>query len=114
MGKTECFVERMMAAALRSLRILGNAAARTRPLISKQPVRHGGNAPYSYRMVVDRTTKSSYFIANALGFTVWYWMLYKLYHEFDHIVGHFDYPDPSKWTDAELGIPGDDEEFEAE
>lgn len=23
--------------------------------------------------------------------------------------GEYDYPDPSKWTDAELGIPPDDE-----
>lgn len=57
-------------------------------------------------------TSAGNFYADVVGFTLWYWMLYKLYHEFDHIVGHFTYPDPSKWTDAELGIPGDDEELD--
>lgn len=40
----------------------------------------------------------------AQGF-MWWWILWHLWTEPDHITGEFEYPDPSKWTDAELGIP---------
>lgn len=36
---------------------------------------------------------------------MWWWILWHFWHDFDHIIGEFPYPDPSKWTDAELGIP---------
>lgn len=39
---------------------------------------------------------------------MWWWILWHLWHDFDHIVGEFPYPDPSEWTDAELGIPPDE------
>ncbi|XP_036367654.1 NADH dehydrogenase [ubiquinone] 1 beta subcomplex subunit 2, mitochondrial-like [Octopus sinensis] len=65
---------------------------------------------FSYRDVPPVTNKTILVLCNVVGFTVWYWMMYKVYHEFDHIVGHFTYPTPSKWTDEELGIPPDDEE----
>lgn len=41
---------------------------------------------------------------------MWWWIIWHLYWEFGHIIGEFDYPDVAAWTDAELGIPPDDEE----
>lgn len=40
----------------------------------------------------------------------WYWVLYHLWYDTGKFVGEFPYPDPSKWTDKELGIPADDED----
>uniref|UniRef100_A0A8C3HL58 NADH dehydrogenase [ubiquinone] 1 beta subcomplex subunit 2, mitochondrial n=1 Tax=Chrysemys picta bellii TaxID=8478 RepID=A0A8C3HL58_CHRPI len=42
-----------------------------------------------------------------------YWQflgLTRRQHNPDAVLGHFPYPDASKWTDEELGIPLDDEE----
>lgn len=41
---------------------------------------------------------------------MWWWILWHLWHDFDHIVGEFPYPKPREWTNAELGIPPIDEE----
>lgn len=41
---------------------------------------------------------------------MWWWILWHLYWDFGHIVGEFEYPDIAAWTDAELGIPPDDDE----
>merc|ERR1712154_482487 len=73
-----------------------------------QTVRHGGT--WYYRRLAGDPPKQVMYKAEFLGFVMWYWILYHLYKEPDHITGHFEYPDPSKWTDEELGIPGDDEE----
>ncbi|XP_066581864.1 NADH dehydrogenase [ubiquinone] 1 beta subcomplex subunit 2, mitochondrial-like [Prorops nasuta] len=51
----------------------------------------------------------SYIGAKVLGGIMWWWIFWHLYHEFGHIVGDYDYPDPSKWTDEELGIPPEDD-----
>lgn len=66
--------------------------------------------------------------ANVAGAFMWWWILWHLWHEYEHITvsfcnyfselltqnrlfqGEFYYPDTSKWTNAELGIPADDEE----
>lgn len=49
----------------------------------------------------------SYRIANELLMaSFWYWLMFHFY--FEH--AHPDTPDPSKWTDEELGIPPLDEE----
>lgn len=41
---------------------------------------------------------------------MWWWIIWHLYWDWGHIVGEFPYPDTSLWTDAELGIPPDDDE----
>ncbi|XP_011870688.1 PREDICTED: NADH dehydrogenase [ubiquinone] 1 beta subcomplex subunit 2, mitochondrial-like [Vollenhovia emeryi] len=46
--------------------------------------------------------------AEVFGGFMWWWILWHFWHDWGHIVGEFDYPDPSKWTDEELGIPPDD------
>uniref|UniRef100_A0A674I9V0 NADH dehydrogenase [ubiquinone] 1 beta subcomplex subunit 2, mitochondrial n=1 Tax=Terrapene triunguis TaxID=2587831 RepID=A0A674I9V0_9SAUR len=41
---------------------------------------------------------------------MWFCILWHFWHNPDAVLGHFPYPDASKWTDEELGIPPDDEE----
>ncbi|KAF6016821.1 NDUFB2 [Bugula neritina] len=44
-------------------------------------------------------------MATFFGVCVWTWILLGFYYESDHLVGHHPFPDPSKWTNKELGIP---------
>merc|ERR1711962_950525 len=39
----------------------------------------------------------------------WWWFLYHVYYDLDHLFPPA-YPDPTHYTDEELGIPPDDEE----
>ncbi|MBN3318987.1 NDUB2 dehydrogenase, partial [Atractosteus spatula] len=41
---------------------------------------------------------------------MWFWILWHCWHDPDEVTGHFPWPDPSEWTDEELGIPPDDVE----
>ncbi|XP_068257751.1 NADH dehydrogenase [ubiquinone] 1 beta subcomplex subunit 2, mitochondrial [Nyctibius grandis] len=41
---------------------------------------------------------------------MWFWIFWHFWHSSDMVLGHFPYPDPSAWTDEELGIPPDDAE----
>ncbi|XP_071494184.1 NADH dehydrogenase [ubiquinone] 1 beta subcomplex subunit 2, mitochondrial-like [Diadema antillarum] len=73
---------------------------------STAPVRHGSavyrgaNAPSKTRQIQGMAVVSA----------MWFWILWRFYHEPEDVFGHFEYPDPSKWTDEELGIPPDDED----
>ncbi|XP_071513632.1 NADH dehydrogenase [ubiquinone] 1 beta subcomplex subunit 2, mitochondrial-like [Panulirus ornatus] len=71
--------------------------------------RHGGGA-WTYRTAPETPSKLTLFQAEVLGAFMWWWILYHLITEPEHITGEFPYPDPSKWTDQELGIPPDDED----
>lgn len=44
---------------------------------------------------------------------VWTWVFYNLWYEPEFLLGHiaFQPPDPSTFTDEELGIPPDDEDI---
>ncbi|CAL8242100.1 unnamed protein product [Merluccius merluccius] len=61
----------------------------------------------SGRFGVERNQKVQ---AEILSGTMWFWMLWHFWHSSDDVLGHFEWPDASKWTDEELGIPADDEE----
>ena len=39
----------------------------------------------------------------------WTWFFYQLYTQPAVLTGHGHFPDPKTWTDAELGIPPDEE-----
>lgn len=41
---------------------------------------------------------------------VWWYIFYNLFKHPENVWGHMEYPDTSKWTDQELGIPPDDQE----
>jgi hypothetical protein len=65
---------------------------------------------WNYRMPRQNVPKRDIFLSEAIMGVMWYWVLFHLWYDYGHLVGHFDYPDPSKWTDAELGIPPDSED----
>ncbi|KAK0096842.1 hypothetical protein PV326_004191 [Microctonus aethiopoides] len=60
-----------------------------------------------YRGVADAPRNEVIFAELGAGF-MWWWVFWHLWHDWGHIVGEFEYPDSSKWTDEELGIPPDD------
>ncbi|XP_055980020.1 NADH dehydrogenase [ubiquinone] 1 beta subcomplex subunit 2, mitochondrial [Sorex fumeus] len=55
-------------------------------------------------------TRSQVVQAEFFSATMWFWILWRLWHDYDAVLGHFPYPDPSQWTDEELGILPDDED----
>lgn len=55
-------------------------------------------------------TKSQVIQAEIFSGTMWFWILWRFWHDSDAVLGHFAYPDPSQWTDEELGILPDDED----
>ncbi|XP_046982331.1 NADH dehydrogenase [ubiquinone] 1 beta subcomplex subunit 2, mitochondrial-like [Schistocerca americana] len=79
-----------------------------RTFMLKPPLNGGGE--YVYRSAPKPHAKITIFLAEAVGAYMWWWILWHLWHEPEHITGEFPYPDPSKWTDEELGIPPDEEE----
>lgn len=53
------------------------------------------------------TARTDVLVINMMrAFWTWWW--YCLFSDPGVILGHYHYPDPSKWTDAELGIPPDE------
>ncbi|KAF4020361.1 hypothetical protein G4228_011783 [Cervus hanglu yarkandensis] len=73
--------------------------------------RAGGGAHIEprYRQF-PQLTRSQAIQAEFFSATMWFWILWRFWHDSDAVLGHFPYPDPSQWTDEELGIPPDDED----
>ncbi|XP_034935991.1 NADH dehydrogenase [ubiquinone] 1 beta subcomplex subunit 2, mitochondrial-like [Chelonus insularis] len=69
-------------------------------------VRNGGHEVF-YRFV-PRSPRYERIISEFMAGFMWWWIFWHLWHDWGHIVGEFDLPDPSSWTDEELGIPPDD------
>ncbi|XP_034111935.1 NADH dehydrogenase [ubiquinone] 1 beta subcomplex subunit 2, mitochondrial-like [Drosophila albomicans] len=61
----------------------------------------------SYRSAPPPHSKATKIGAVVVGGTMWWWVIWHLWHEPDHITGEFDYPDAAKWTNIQLGIPRD-------
>ncbi|XP_069940235.1 NADH dehydrogenase [ubiquinone] 1 beta subcomplex subunit 2, mitochondrial isoform X1 [Cherax quadricarinatus] len=74
----------------------------------KTSAKYGGE--WTYRTAPPPPPKSIIMKAEIMGAFMWWWILYHLFTEPEHITGEFPYPDVSKWTNAELGIPPDDED----
>ncbi|XP_018332228.1 NADH dehydrogenase [ubiquinone] 1 beta subcomplex subunit 2, mitochondrial [Agrilus planipennis] len=64
-----------------------------------------GHGEWHYRGGVVKNPKWVTPAAEIIQGIAWWWVLWHLFTQFDHITGEFEYPDPSKWTDEELGIP---------
>ncbi|KAM5171475.1 NADH dehydrogenase [ubiquinone] 1 beta subcomplex subunit 2, mitochondrial isoform 1-T2 [Mantella aurantiaca] len=81
-------------------------------VVRKQPgVRHSGDSAHAepaYRQIVH-VSKSVHLRAEILSSFMWFWILWHFWHKPEDIFGHFPYPDPSKWTDEELGLEPEDE-----
>ncbi|CAK1545848.1 unnamed protein product [Leptosia nina] len=70
-------------------------------------VRNAGHGTWTYRAPPPLASKRETMLAEVLGGLCWYWILYHLATEPEHIYGEWTYVDPSTWTNEELGIPDD-------
>ena len=68
----------------------------------------GGTSTFGYRGA-GTYYKNDHLQARIILFLTWFWMSYRFFQEPDHVLGHFKFPNPKKWTDEELGIPPEDE-----
>ncbi|XP_068171807.1 NADH dehydrogenase [ubiquinone] 1 beta subcomplex subunit 2, mitochondrial [Antennarius striatus] len=85
-------------------------------LVARGPLRittrKAGGEPHiepQYRQF-PQLTKNQKFQGELLSGAMWFWILWHLWHDYEAVIGHFPFPDPSEWTDEELGIPPDDAE----
>uniref|UniRef100_A0A8C8RFX8 NADH dehydrogenase [ubiquinone] 1 beta subcomplex subunit 2, mitochondrial n=1 Tax=Pelusios castaneus TaxID=367368 RepID=A0A8C8RFX8_9SAUR len=67
---------------------------------------HAGPAEIRYREAGTPPRDQMIQSELLMGF-MWFWVLWHFWHRLELVVGHFPYPDASKWTDEELGIPPD-------
>ncbi|MPC47563.1 NADH dehydrogenase [ubiquinone] 1 beta subcomplex subunit 2, mitochondrial-like [Portunus trituberculatus] len=67
-------------------------------------------AVWTYRTAPAAPSKTVTRRAEIVSSIMWWWILYHFMTDYEHITGEFAYPDPSLWTDEELGIPPDDED----
>ncbi|KAM9276580.1 NADH dehydrogenase [ubiquinone] 1 beta subcomplex subunit 2, mitochondrial [Cariama cristata] len=75
-------------------------------------LRHAGGEVHiqpRYRQFPE-LTRAQVIRSEVLSGFMWFWILWHFWHNSDMVLGHFPYPDPSAWTDEELGIPPDDAE----
>jgi len=75
---------------------------------SRQIVRNMSGHTWYYRTGPTKHSKKTTYGAQMVGGLMWWWIMWHLWHEPEHLFGEFPYPDVSKWTNAELGIPPDD------
>jgi len=90
-------VTRMIPAVRALARPIQRQAVQTRNM--------GGR--WLYRDIAKDTSPRQLMKADVVATLMWYWLLWHFYYDWDHFYGH-GRPDPSKWTDEELGIPADD------
>ena len=74
---------------------------------AEHPDHHKG---YLYRHAGNLQGNVNAFLGKVASTFAWYFIFYNLWSHPEFFFGHMDYPDTSKWTNAELGIPADDEE----
>ncbi|XP_053459609.1 NADH dehydrogenase [ubiquinone] 1 beta subcomplex subunit 2, mitochondrial-like [Nycticebus coucang] len=70
-------------------------------------VRHAGGGVHieaQYRQFPQLTGYQAV-LSEIFSTTMWFWILWHFWHDSDAVLGHFPYPDPSQWTEEELGIP---------
>uniref|UniRef100_U5EN41 Uncharacterized protein n=1 Tax=Corethrella appendiculata TaxID=1370023 RepID=U5EN41_9DIPT len=65
------------------------------------------SSAWSYRAGPPPHSKAVVYGSHLVGGFMWWWVLWHLWHDYEHITGEFEYPDPAEWTNAELGIPPD-------
>ncbi|XP_053603721.1 NADH dehydrogenase [ubiquinone] 1 beta subcomplex subunit 2, mitochondrial-like [Plodia interpunctella] len=87
------------ALLIRTLKNIGENA--------KQTKRNAGHGVWSYRVPPPTPSKRAIIGSNIIGGLCWWWILYHVATEPEHIYGEWPYIDPSTYTDEELGIPPD-------
>ncbi|XP_018562432.1 NADH dehydrogenase [ubiquinone] 1 beta subcomplex subunit 2, mitochondrial-like [Anoplophora glabripennis] len=71
--------------------------------VLNQPIRNGHH--WNYRKARPTPPRNMVLMAELIQGFAWWWVLWHLWTEPGHVFGEFEYPDASKWTDDELGIP---------
>ncbi|XP_037028936.1 NADH dehydrogenase [ubiquinone] 1 beta subcomplex subunit 2, mitochondrial-like [Bradysia coprophila] len=74
---------------------------------SKQALSQRLSHAWSYRTAAPAHPKAVTYTAEVVSGIMWWWILWHLWHEPEHITGEFPEPDPTQWTNEELGIPPD-------
>ncbi|XP_077289079.1 NADH dehydrogenase [ubiquinone] 1 beta subcomplex subunit 2, mitochondrial-like [Arctopsyche grandis] len=64
---------------------------------------------WSYRTAPALPAATNRYVASAMGGIMWWWILWHLWTEPEHLTGEFPRVYPELWTDEELGIPPDSE-----
>ncbi|XP_054934675.1 NADH dehydrogenase [ubiquinone] 1 beta subcomplex subunit 2, mitochondrial-like [Physeter macrocephalus] len=75
-------------------------------------VRHAGGGLHlepRYRQF-SQLTRSQVIKVEFFSAIMWFWIFWRFWPDSDAVLGHSPYPDPSQWTDEELGILPDDED----
>lgn len=74
---------------------------------AEHPNHHQG---YFYRELGNLQGAENVAVSTIAITFAWFYIFYNLWHAPENLFGHMEYPDTSKWTNQELGIPPDDEE----
>ncbi|ESO84985.1 hypothetical protein LOTGIDRAFT_236028 [Lottia gigantea] len=92
-------------------RTVAKALGRVNCGVARQTIRKA-SGEWGYRTTQSQWSLSEKIAVNFMYFSLFSWLLYRGYHDFSHhVVASKDYPKASSYTDAELGIPPDDEEL---
>ncbi|XP_045466839.1 uncharacterized protein LOC123675519 [Harmonia axyridis] len=86
--------------ALKAAKLLSNNIVLRNKV--QQVTRHSHN--WYYRAGAPANPKLEFGAELGMGLA-WWWFLWHLWTEPEHIYGHYVYPNPKEWTDEELGIP---------
>ncbi|XP_060101655.1 NADH dehydrogenase [ubiquinone] 1 beta subcomplex subunit 2, mitochondrial [Heteronotia binoei] len=100
-----------MAGCLRGLRLAAHllrARSGAGVALGARRASTEAHGSFPYRQFPE-LTRSQVIKAEFISSAMWFWILWHFWHNPDAVLGHFPYPDPSQWTDEELGIPPDDE-----
>ncbi|KAI4469853.1 nadh-ubiquinone oxidoreductase aggg subunit [Holotrichia oblita] len=93
----------MLFARIR-LVLLRTGLAQSRP---KTFVRYS-HGSWHYRKLGPPPTKTIEFLATVAQGTTWWWIMWHVFTEYQHVTGEWEYPTASIWSDKELGVPPDD------
>ena len=63
---------------------------------------------YLYREIGNLQGGANATVAKVAITCAWWWIFYHIITMPELLFGHMEYPDTSKWTNDELGIPSDD------
>ncbi|XP_041971345.1 NADH dehydrogenase [ubiquinone] 1 beta subcomplex subunit 2, mitochondrial-like [Aricia agestis] len=75
----------------------------------KQTKRNSGHGSWAYRVPPAMPSKRETYLAQGFGAFAWWWIMWHILTEPEHIFGEWTYIPPKTWTNEELGIPPDSE-----
>ncbi|XP_070383341.1 NADH dehydrogenase [ubiquinone] 1 beta subcomplex subunit 2, mitochondrial-like [Dermacentor albipictus] len=88
--------------------VVRSARSRIVPVTRTSIRQSGDHGKWIYRQEVEPDPLDVK-MADVIMGVAWWWFFYHVFTEYEHITGHFLRPPASTFTDAELGIPPDDD-----